>query len=95
VICWSRWAEQSARLSLLEVDHQRITDLDALIEQIVAAGQACGELRTDMPAAYLAAIARSAYFLAVFEWLRDGNLDLSTRAARFLDANLDGIVVGT
>lgn len=86
--------EITARRSIFEVDRQRITDLDALIEQIVAAGQTRGELRADLPAAHLAAIARSAYFLGVFEWLRDSSLDLPTLAARFLDAALDGITAG-
>jgi TetR/AcrR family transcriptional regulator, cholesterol catabolism regulator len=83
--------EITARRSLFESERQRINDLDALIEQIVATGQVRNELRADLPAARMAALARTAYFLAVFEWLRDDSLDLATLAAQFLDAALDGI----
>ncbi|WP_256439744.1 hypothetical protein [Candidatus Chloroploca mongolica] len=39
----------------------------------------------------MAAFARTAYFLAVFEWLRDDRLVLARLSAQFLNATLDGI----
>jgi AcrR family transcriptional regulator len=80
-----------ARRSLFEADRQGIGELDALMERIVAAGQARGEIRADAPAARLAAMARGAYFLAVFEWLKGPELDLPALVAQHLDLLLDGI----
>jgi AcrR family transcriptional regulator len=80
-----------ARRSLLDLDRQNITALDALLEQIIGAGQRSGELRADTPAARLAMLVRGAYFLALFEWVGDASLDLVALAAGQLELVLDGI----
>lgn len=80
-----------ARRSLFDLDRQNISALDALLEQIIGAGQASGELRADAAAARLAMLVRGAYFLALFEWVGDASLDLVALAAGHLDLVLDGI----
>jgi hypothetical protein len=79
------------RRSIFEVDRQGIGALDALIASIIADGQAAGELRLDTPAAQLASLARSVYFLALFDWVQDGAIDLAARAAENLNLLLEGI----
>jgi AcrR family transcriptional regulator len=81
-----------ARRSLFDIDPQGIGALDALLAQIVANGQASGEIRTDAPANRLAMLARGSYFLAVFEWVRDESIDLAALAANYLDLVLDGLM---
>jgi AcrR family transcriptional regulator len=80
------------RRSVFDIDRQGISELDALLERIIAAGQGRGELRADIPAAHLATIARGAYFLGVFEWVREPELDLPALVAQYLDVALDGMV---
>lgn len=83
-----------ARRSLFDIDRQGISELDALLERIVAAGQARGEIRADAPAARLAAMARGAYFLALFEWIQAPEGDLPALVAGYLGFILDGISAG-
>lgn len=85
--------EIMARRSLFDIDRQGIAELDALMEGIVAAGQARGELRADAPAARLAAAVRGAYFLAVFEWVRAPEASLHALVAQYIEFALDGIAV--
>jgi AcrR family transcriptional regulator len=80
-----------ARRSLFDVDPQHISALDRLIESIVAAGQERGELSTAAPAARIATLVRSAYFLGLFEWIRRAELDLPALVAHYLDLVLDGV----
>lgn len=83
--------ELLARQSLLAIDRQGIGELDALFEQIIAAGQARGELLADEPPSRLALLVRNAYFSAFFEWVQGEVLPLGALAARYLDLVLDGI----
>jgi AcrR family transcriptional regulator len=81
------------RRSIFEVDRQGISALDALITEIIADGQAAGELRADTPPARMAALARSAYFMALFDWVQDETVNLFALASSNLDLLLDGIAV--
>jgi TetR/AcrR family transcriptional regulator, cholesterol catabolism regulator len=83
--------ELLARRSIFRVDPQGIGALDALFEQIVAAGQARGELRADAPAARLATLVRGAYFLALFEWVQGPEQPLAPIVESHLGLVLDGI----
>lgn len=83
--------EIMARRSLFDIDRQGISELDALIERIIAAGQARGELRADAPAARLATMARGTYFLALFEWIKEPQGALPALVAHYLDLVLDGL----
>jgi AcrR family transcriptional regulator len=80
-----------ARRSLFDIDRQGIGALDALMAQVIAAGQARGQLRADAPAARLATLARTSYFLALFEWVADEGVDLIARSASYLDLIIDGM----
>lgn len=79
------------RQSLFDIDRQGIGELDALLEEIVAAGQARGELRTGESARRLATMVRGAYFLAFMEWVQTGQGQMAPLAAQLLDLLLDGI----
>jgi AcrR family transcriptional regulator len=81
------------RRSLFDADRQNIDALDRLLEQIVADGQARGELRADAVPARMAQLVRGAYFLALFEWVERPELDLAQLAAAYLDLVLQGIGV--
>ncbi|NJN17682.1 MAG: TetR family transcriptional regulator [Oscillochloris sp.] len=80
-----------ARRSLFDIDPDGIGKLDRLIEELVAAGQAHGHIRSDAPVARIAVLIRSSYFLAVFEWLRNDSLDLVELAYQHLDLVLEGL----
>jgi AcrR family transcriptional regulator len=83
--------ELLARQSLFSIDRQGIGELDTLIERVVAAGQARGELTGDDPPARLALMVRNSYFSAFFEWVQGDGQSLSALAARYLDLMLGGI----
>ncbi|MBX0331227.1 TetR/AcrR family transcriptional regulator [Oscillochloris sp. ZM17-4] len=80
-----------ARRSIFEVDRQGIGALDSLLAQIIADGQAAGELRADAPPEQVAALTRSAYFMALFDWVRDEGVGLPARADSYLDMLFGGI----
>jgi AcrR family transcriptional regulator len=72
-------------------DLHGIGAFDTMLLPLVVVGQARGELRNDATAAELAALVRSIYFAAVFEWLRQDNLPFFEIASRQLDLVLEGI----
>jgi AcrR family transcriptional regulator len=77
--------------SIFEVDRQGISALDTLITQIIVDGQAAGELRADIPPPRMASLSRSAYFLALFDWVQDEGVDLPALADSYLDMLFDGM----
>jgi AcrR family transcriptional regulator len=79
------------RQSLFDVDRQGIHELDTLLERIIAAGQARGDLRADAPPRRLALLVRGAYFLAFFEWVQADAADLPALVEHYLDLLLRGI----
>lgn len=84
-------AEILARRSLLDVEPLHVGELDRLLEQIIAGGQARGELRADAPAARLATLVRGAYFLGVFAWIQGEHDDLAALVGQHIDLVLGGI----
>lgn len=68
---------------------------DRILLPLVQASQRAGALRADAPAAELAAMVRSVYFMAVFEWLRSEDRPFFEVASRQLDLLLTGLQART
>lgn len=66
-------------------------DLDGLLAEIVASGQAGGELRSDAAPDELARLLRGLYFVTIVSWLDADGADLATLLGRSLDLLVDGL----
>lgn len=66
-------------------------DLDGMLAECVAAGQASGELRPDVPAEELAQLLRGIYFVTIVNWLDAEGADLAALLGRSLDLLMDGL----
>lgn len=72
-------------------DLHGIATFDLMLTPLAEAAQRRGQIRADTPAAELAAMVRSVYFMAVFDWLRTDDVPFSELAARQLDLVLEGL----
>lgn len=74
-----------------EFERQVEAGFERTLGEIVAGGQAAGELRGDVPAPELAAMLRLVYFLTLLDWIARPELALAPMLRRNLDLLIDGL----
>ena len=77
----------------LPADGRERSGMDLIFTELIAQGQACGEFRSDLPAALLAMHFQFAHLATLLRCLVDDSLSLAEEFARMLDLVCNGMGV--